>query len=287
MGLFDSEIDIFSEISERIGEPQDYFDFPSSMIAFGESMPGSSLFHVDYDIFFRRRNRQLTLITYFCPSEKLIYVIKDLKRTGFNFKSLNYTNKSMEGIPKKKSHKEFFASDGYSIKDWALSLDPKSHTRRDILLAIRKGEENYEVEFELDKKEAFALFNDWTEEAKSRHFMVVKGHYNRYLERYFTDRNNVHMLGFRRKKDGLLYGIAGYEDFMNMSQATLGKHRIGDRNFARFYLIKLIEIMLNTNWMSGKPTKKIFLGSTADYLKMSLNLSWSQSYKFDFDMIGE
>lgn len=286
-GWFDLELDIFDSISQALPKPEDYFDFPSSMIAFGESMPGSTLLQIDHEVYFRQRNKQLTLITYFCSSEELIKVLKDLKNLGFYIKGLNYTNKDMNGITKKKSHKEFFALNGYSAKDFALSLDPKSHTRRDILLAIRKGEETYTVETELDKKEAFNLFNDWVEEAKDRHFMVVKGHYNRYLERYFARKNNVHMLGFRRKSDGLLYGIAGYEEFDEMAQATLGKHRIGDRNFARFYLIKLIETMLNTKWMSGGLTKKIFLGSTADYLKVSLNLSWSQSYKFEFGSIGE
>jgi hypothetical protein len=286
MGLFDLETDIFDEVSSKIEATEDYFDFPSSMIAFGESMPGSSLFYINDKIFFRKRNKQLTLITYFCSSIELMNIIKDLKIDGYSIKGLNYTNKYMDGIPKKKSHKEFFALNGYSAKEYALSLDPKSHTRRDILLAIRKGEETYTVETELYKKEAFDLFNDWAEEAKDRHFMVVKGHYNRYLERYFQYKNNVRMLGFRRKKDGLLYGITGYENFDEMAQATLGKHRIGDRNFARFYLIKLIEIMFTTRWISGNLTKKIFLGSTADYLKLSLNLDWQQSYKFDFDSIG-
>lgn len=280
-GWFDLELDIFDSISQALPKPEDYFDFPSSMIAFGESMPGSTLLQIDHEVYFRQRNKQLTLITYFCSSEELIKVLKDLKNLGFYIKGLNYVNKDMSGFKKKKSYKEFFVTKGYSPVDYAITLRSQDNDRRNILRSIKNGEENYVVEPELNKVEAFKLFNDCLEEAKSRHFMVVRGHYERYLNRYFSNPNNVRMMGFRRKKDGLLYGITGYEYFRNQAQATLGKHRIGDGHFARFYIMKLVEIIFKER----PQVEKIFLGSTADPLKISINLQWKDSYKIDFDSI--
>lgn len=255
-----------------LGQPTDYFDFASSLIAFAESLPTSHLAVLDNKVFFRKGKSQLTLITYACPGEELARLLNCLIPSLSNkVKCLNFANKDMSGFTRVRYKDEFYVD-----SSWTSEVAIKNHTSKaanKIRNALKKGNNSYIVEESSNQGEVASLFNAWAEEAKKRHFMVVKGHYLRYIQRFYEFRDNITLLGFRSKETKQLLGVAGYEVFKGQAQITLAKHLEINQYFPKFFWITLLEHILR------RGVSKVFCGSTADDLKKYLNMTAIRSYK--------
>ena len=263
--------DWYQVVSEAILAVTDYFDFPSSMIAFGESLSTSYLVHLDGVGFFRMRNKQLTLISYYCDAASLALACEDLKADGYVVKSLNYVNKPMDGLKVSSYGREYYVMSGWSIGDTVATLPSRESYR--ARRAMERGVQNYTICDDMAVDEVMDVFDAWIENAKTRHFMVVQGHYKRYIQRYYTFGDNVKLLGFRRNDNGVLHGIVGYEVFRGQAQLTLAKHRIGDNHFSRYLWL----IAMNSMLKDG--ATKCYCGTTADKLKQELGMQSEKSYK--------
>lgn len=264
--------DHFHYVSDFIGCPVDYFDFPSSVIAFGESLINSKLVVVDNNALFRSRGMQLSLIHYRCGGSRLVAILEWLTGKGYNIKSLNFVHKSFEALQQKTYGLEHYVTQSY-FSQGAMMLDHSSKTRNTIQRALRRCSGDFDLDDDPSKDEVLSLFDAWIEFAKQRHFMVVKGHYLRYVERYYEFSDNVVMLGFRRKEDGVLFGIVGYELVGDQAQITLAKHRPGINGFAYHLWTESIREILNDGAI------KIFCGTTANELKRRLGFTQVKSYK--------
>jgi len=252
-------------------QPVDYYDFPESLIAFSRSLINSDLAVSDRSVFFRKRNKQLTLITYTCDSQKLLDVINRLKGKEFKVKSLNYVNKDMEAFDKISYGKEYYVKAGFEFNFSHVNSRKRTKAKN----RLKRCEAIYsDVSNDFTFKEFQGVFDYWLKDAAARHFMVIKGHYLQYAHRFFSDPNSeIRMIGFR-DSDGNLYGVAGYEVFKNCAQITLMKHRIGDNNFSTFFWVKIIEHILKYD-----NVEKVFCGTTADVLKQKLGMPFDKSYK--------
>ena len=254
--------------------PTDYFDFPSTMVAFGESLSSSHLASVDDKAFFRMRNDQLTLMTYYCDAPELHAILVALQEDGFKIKSLNFANKDMSPPLSIKS----YGLEHYIVPGWSIDGVIGSLTHHDsykFRKAVQRGERDYDICYDMSIGEVMDVFDAWVENAKTRHFMVVQGHYKRYIQRYFQFGDNVKLIGFRRKIDGVLYGVVGYELFGGQAQMTLGKHRVGDYYFSRYLWLTVIDNMLKDG------ATKCYCGTTANELKDKLGMQSVKSYKVE------
>lgn len=249
----------------------DYFDFPSSAIAFAESLSSSNLASIENEVWFRHRNKSLTLLSYSCNGSKLLNYIVDLQNLGFAIKSLNFVNKDFTNIKLSSYGKEYYVNSDYSLNSYLCNKHGKELNM--YKRAMNRGELEFELDLQPSLQEVLEVFNSWAVEASKRHFMVVKGHYLRYIQRYYEMANNVNLVGFRNKSTGILYGIIGFEVFNNQAQLTLAKHITGLSYFPKYMWITAIASMLS------KGVTKAFCGTTADELKSKLNMLSSKSYK--------
>ncbi len=277
MGLFN--LDQFEEISLKIPRVEDYFDFPSSLIAFGESLGSSYLLNYEDIVYFRVRNNYATLVTYFCESKFLRELIEDMKKKGWNIKSLNFVNKDMKEFKTKFYMNEFFIDEDYNQETIYEGLKRKS--RYNIQRELKIAKEKFEIISSMSKpkfsySDIIILFNNWVTFAKERHFMVMKGHYLKYIKRFYEKQNNVTFLYFVRKSDNLLFGVSGFEYFQGKVQLTIMKHMGGDYSFPRFFWLETINYILNTFH-----PEKVFCGSTADTLKEVLKFKKERSFKLE------
>lgn len=267
--LFDSD-DLFLSVSKKLNSPVDYFDFPSSLIAFGQSLINSFLWEYK-SVFFRKRNKIITLISWMCSNEDLINVLDDLQKKKCIIKTLNFANKDLNLLTYKKDIIEFWVGKEYNV-EYLLSKQ-KSKNRSNLKKLYTFGENNCTIKFP-EKVEVFSIFNSWVNWAKERHFMVFKGHYIAYINNYFENKNNVVVLGYYFENK--LIGYCGFEVYKNKAQITLMKHIHVDKfnMFSSYLWIKSLEYIL-----INYPVDKIFCGSTANDLKRKLHFNESISYK--------
>lgn len=259
----------FSDVYDIIDDPVDYFDFPACMISFGKSLKSSVLSVCDNKIFLRRYGKTVTVISYLCSSDELKRVLNNFISNGTKVKFLNYVNKEMDAFKKSKYGNEYYIFGDFDF-DFGFM---KSKSRSKIGNKMRHAERDYEMD-EFSKDEFYDLFYDWYESAKKRHFMVTKGHYLAYMKMFFENKfPNVFVIGFRRKSDGLLYGVSGYEIFKGKAQINIMKHRIGDNNFPKYFWINSLKQIVSHK------VSKVFCGTTADELKSEMGMSSDISYK--------
>jgi len=250
----------------------DYFDFPFSAAAFAESLRSSSLLVVDGIALFRALNKNLVLISYRCTGTELACILSQLVSDGYSVRTLNFVQKDFGGLCRVKYGNEFRAFDDWSTESIISNLT--HHDGYKFRQAIKRGSNNYDLDDSLSLSEVMEVFEDWITFAKTRHFMVCRGHYQRYIEMYFAYKPSaVKLLGFRRRLDGALWGFIGYELFGDSAQITLGKHKSGDYYLSRYIWLVALESML------ADGAKICFCGSTADELKNQLRLIPYKSYR--------
>ena len=256
------------KVLEGMLEAEDYFDFPFSALAFAYSLSSSELL-IDSGVIFRKRNKNLTLIGYVCSAFYLREILDRRISQGFKIKSLNFVHKDFEGLKIKSYGYEYFVRNGYNEESVLISKSTK--TRRRTEAKLRKCSKKYRI-VEPKKSEVLKVFGLWAEGAKKRHFMVVKGHYLRYIENYFNNPRNTKIIGFRNEEG--LVAVAGYEIFKNRAQITLMKNAPVDYNFPIYFWFETIKDIF-----ASSEVEKVFCGSTADELKMFLGMEREKSFK--------
>lgn len=260
--------DNFNQVVSLIESPVDYFDFPSSLIAFAESLQSSSLF-IYNGCFFRRRNKHLTLITYIIKDDQLLIVIDDLQAKGYIIKFLNFVNKGKR-LPNKNYMLEFWIDKNWDIENTLQSMNSKH--RGNLKRELSKCKQKYSISTKLNKNDVLDLFYKWYDGAQHRHFMVIKGHYLQYIENYFKYQRNVHFISFIDSTN-CLQGVAGFEIYKNKAQITIMKHIFTDKNFPSYFWTETLNYILSFG------VEKVFCGTTADKLKTRLGLSSTKSHK--------
>lgn len=248
--------------------PINYFDFPASATAFCLSLSNSEPLFIGNSLF-RKAGKICKLVSFkgeYLPEED----IYKLQSMGYTVKSLPFGFKTpiRDAI---KDKYEFYATLPYNFTERIAfhSRGNRGRLRRDY----RQGAERYEVVEQVGKVEFLHLFEEWLRDAKDRHFMVRKGHHLAYIHMYFNKVGNIKVLGFRRKVDGLLCGVMGFEIVGNQAQMTLGKHRLGDNCLSTFYYVKTLEFISNMG------ISRVLCGSSGEEFKSRIGLEKIRSWK--------
>lgn len=126
--------------------------------------------------------------------------------------------------------------------------------------------------------EALEVFEEWVSWAEGRHFMVFKGHYRAWIERFFGPEgpyDYASLVGLRSRETGILEAVFGAErhPVRDEWEVVVAKHRPSIRG--------------RDMWMAGlmsicPGTGMVRLSSTADDLKKQLGARPVASWKFDF-----
>lgn len=258
--------------------PTDYFDFWNSLSAFGRSLGSSEL--VEYQgAYFRQRNKILTLCSYSCPGEELRDILSKLQAKQYKIKTLNFVHKDFSKLDIKFYKHEFYIQGTqFTIEEALSKAKNSSKTNQKIRRGYRTVENLYVLDTSPPKDQCLHVFWKWVKYAKKRLFMVVTGHYLKYLELAYVPGTGIHILGFRRKDTGELCGIAGWEYSQNNNaQITLMKHLELENGFPKFFWIKTIDTIMRQRHNPGPSL--VFCGTTADELKTRIGLDSWKSYK--------
>lgn len=279
LGIIESKHKYDLEFLREVMDPKDYFDFPFSMLAFGNSLNHSWLATMEHMAFTRRTKNTMVVMTWLCSNEELMRLIQESKVKRIKF--LNYVNKDKSLFKVSSGPKEFYVKGKFDILESIKDKSKKRQTK--IKCSMNACDKNYTMSGDVpSKQKIFDLIQEWAEQAQPRHFMVIKGHYLSYVKLFFSlNPSNVFLISFYRKSDGKLFGIAGYEVHKGKAQMTLMKHLMGDNNFSIFFWAKTLEVI--TNYHSE--VKEVFCGSTADQLKLRMGLKSYKSFKIKMEEV--
>lgn len=246
-----------------------YFDFPRSRLAFCEGQSDARPFEWGKYLFRKRgRNKfSYTLVSFHiddiigypsCFAHDKMEVLKD---QGYKVNSVNFT----EGITGteswvKKGPVEFYVN----------QVPDLSHHSKKTQARIRNYMNREIIIRDPSQPEAMKIFQEWVEWADTRHFMVFKGHYRRWLEMYFDYQGPCTLIGYYQ--GGMLVGIMGWEVCGKEAQITIAKHN-RDLRPEVLWLRGLQEIFHHNPGL-----KKVHCGSTADQLKRKLGMKESPSW---------
>jgi len=271
LGLLDNTEEkarAYEEIREWLVKPPlDYFDFPASATAFCFSQHNSKPFFFGNSLF-RQFGITYKMISY--KNDSAWTDLQNLSGEGKRVKSLPFSFRNPVGKFLHNKY-EYYANLPYNFLERIAfhSKNNRARLRRDY----RQGSERYEVVKDVGKDELEDLFETWLREAKRRLFMVMKGHHQAYIDLYHSGIGGIELLGFRRKTDGLLYGVMGFEIVGDQAQMTLGKHRLGDNAFSTFYYVKTLETI------SERGTKRVLCGDSGDEFKSRIGLERKMSWR--------
>lgn len=260
---------------------REYWDFPRSIQAFGESMPTARLVEIGGCLFRRagRNKFKFTLVRFGDPM-KAVEVIRHLLDDGHKVSSLNFSRNDAGSAPSRFYGLDFSLSRGGAIlaefdalpKNWRYIL--RTHDK-DIQMV------NGAATFAL-QDEIWGLFEDWRKWAQERHFMVFIGHYKRWLELYFQDRGPCDMIVYVDGVNGSVVGVSGWEVDGDAAQIVLMKHVHRPRDFAQYIWMDSLREIFSIN----PSVREVFCGTTADALKQKMRLESRKSWVFDIKKIG-
>jgi len=248
--------------------PLDYFDFPASATAFCHSLKNSKPFFFG-DCLFRKRGKVCKLVSF--RGQTPVQDIEKLRTEGFVVKTLPFSFRDGDYGPLVRAKHEYYANLPYLFEQ---RIAHHSHGNRGRLRRdYRQGTERFSIAEDVQRDEFEKLFQAWLEVAQDRYFMVRKGHHHTYADMYFAGVGNIRLLGFRRKDDGRLFGVMGFEVVGDQAQMTLGKHLFGDNAFSTFYYVKTLELI------SDMGVKRVLCGSSGDEFKSRIGLEKKSSWK--------
>ena len=272
--LLGPELDRLSQIEQ----PIDYFDFPVYVLSFAQSLAGSSLYERS-GCFFRRRKSQLLLLRWDCSNQELLRVLRELS-AQFKIKSLNWVHRDSDGLPTKNYMNEY----------WSDSVDPDtylSQCSKSIRKSIRQGERRMELDFAPSEEEVWEVFETWLAWAKSRMFMVIQGHYRRFIRMHYElGSDRTFLIGFRDKEaDGRMFAVAGGEFFRGCMVNTLLKHEQLPSRLDQLprYADYVVVRHANDQGVIGR----FFNGCTCDEYKQRLPYQWAMSWRIDMTKVVE
>lgn len=249
-----------------------FYDFPATLLIFGESLRTSTLMTVDDQVFFRRLNKNIQLLTWQCGTEKLLEAIDRLKIAGFKISSRGYMFNDQSGLETRPYETEYYVRRGVWDVDKVVETQT-ARQRKKMNAMLRKFPDEY-YKCGVDKADAIALHDLWIKEAASRHFMVVKGYSQRFIERYYDGCQGLCLWGIRNQDD-VLYGLVGYEVFGQCAQMMVMKHRMDVDYFSRWMWMLALKHIFDNN----PDVEMIFCGASADELKRQLRFQSTKAFK--------
>ena len=247
----------------------DYWEFPRCREAFALGQADARPEVID-GCYYRRRgrtHRHMTLLS-FEDANQVWAQMQGLAQEGARVQCVNYT-KPMPVLPgdawTRKGPVEWWTSDFPAV----FAAATGSHGKR-----LRQYARQASVGPAPTLQEAIGVFDRWAEWAKTRHFMVFKGHYLKWLRMYYDDPGNCKVVGVYVK--GALQGLFGWETVGDTTQITIAKHTE--------------ELEGKALWVTGLMAigaqKKVLCGSTADKLKLELGLTPMPSWTFDLSKLN-
>lgn len=241
-----------------------YYDFASNREAFAMGQSDARPY-IEGGCYWRLRGRTVfkyTLLAFNDPEEAWEQ-LKAKATEGHGVQVTNYTTPRPEGIPTKPSHAEF----------WVDGISSMMRKGKPITKLRQVWVEGLETRPLVDPAEAEVIFNAWVEWAKTRHFMVFKGHYQKWLERHFNgETSGTRLLGYYR--DGQPLGMFGTETVDGVSVVVVAKH--------------FESLHPNVLWIRGLQDLgegRVLCGSTADTLKSRMGMNQSESWAFDLSSL--
>jgi hypothetical protein len=235
-----------------------YWDFPICREAFATGQKDSRP-HIEGGCFYRLRGRtrnSWTLLTF----DSIVEAEEQLRfrrRRGDRIKALNYT--SLAPRDHVRGPTEWWAPRGH-----ATIADRDDKGARELRRAVASAE----VTREPPREDALRVFEEWTQWARTRHFMVFTGHYRRWLDIHYEVPAATSLVGIIIA--GRLEGIFGFERLGDLAQVTIAKHT------SRCPVRALWGLGLES--IGDTPT---LCGSTADVLKEDMGLEPMTSWSFN------
>lgn len=244
-------------------EPLDYFDFPASATAFTLSLKNSTPFTTDCCLF-RKRAKQYKLIS-FRGNPMNDILRRNAKCLPFSFRPYP------EGLDCKSAPKQYYTELPYNFE--AGIAHHRSRNRGRLRRDYRQGSERYVAGFDdVTREEMRILWDTWMREAEGRHFMLLKGHHQAYIEMFFNGVGGVRFITFREQ--GRLCGVIGFEIVGRKAQMTIGKHELGDNCLSTFYYVRALEMI------SELGATFVLCGDSNDEFKRRIGLSAKSSWRF-------
>jgi hypothetical protein len=241
---------------------KNYFDFPRCREAFalGQKDARPVTFGSCYYRLRGRTRSHFTLLSFDSPLEAWEQ-LGHLKAKGARVQGVNFTS-PQPPLPVAKGPTEWISTDFPKQFEEATGRHGKRLRRlhRQVSIGIPS------------KEEALHVFKQWEAWAKGRHFMVFKGHYLKWIEMFYENPGNCHLISVFT--GGKIEGIFGWEETDDLCQVTIAKHSAALEGKAL--------------WVAGLLTigsRKVLCGSTADKLKKELGLERIESWVFDLSRL--
>lgn len=240
-----------------------YYDFPRCRAAFARGQKDArpcELGLCHYRLRGRTRDH-FTLLSFDTPGEAWLQM-KMLKRRGARVQVLAYTYPQPPALPTRSVATEWWTP------DYAAILAGSGKRASELRRALRHTWATHRP----SRDEVTLVFDEWKAWAGGRHFMVFKGHYERWLYDHFADRGPTHLIGVY--SGTRVEGIFGWETMEHKGRTVacvvIAKHtpRLRGRELW----------VQGLNQIGSIPSH---CGSTADDLKAQLGLTPMEAWTFD------
>jgi hypothetical protein len=252
--------------------PVNYFSFPSSLLNYAESLKSSYLMVID-DMYFRRLNMGLTLLAYYCSATKVVNTVVKLKAAGFKVKMFDQMYSDRAGVDWKKSD-PYYISGPFNREEFLASHN--AHQRKKLNKIIKTCDNSMRL-VQPSQEAVMGLMDEWVQEAKTRHFMVVVGDSKRFIERFYRSSNNTYLHGVETNIAGELRAIIGYEVFDTpqgrYAQISMIKHATDIDFFSRYVWMTALEQVTKLG------ATVIHCGANSDVIKLQMGMKAIQSFR--------
>lgn len=259
-------------------EPGDYWDFPSCVLAFGESLRGSSLARVG-PCLFRKRGAEYTLATWKGDAKEMERVFVSLRRRrATKVKDVGWSEDKLAGLGDGALRlvspvADFHVTDAFDFE----FTEKRRHTRTKLRRVLADGAIGLctapAERTTPERVEVFQMFERWKQWAQMRHFMVFVGHYLAWLRRFYIEPNNCELRVHRDRSTGEVVGLFGFERVGRAAQVNIVKHAPSRLPLARFLWLDGLRAIL------AGGASRVFCGTTADGLKVNLGMESRRAFR--------
>jgi len=236
-----------------------YYDFPECRAAFATGQKDARLVERDGCLYrLRGRTHNHWTLLSFQDAYEAWRQLSVYRQAGDRVQAVNFTS-PVPQLPIVKGPAEWFTENFEDVtrSSGAIAQAVRRYSRKGVLVSV-------------SAEDASKIFLQWMAWAKTRHFMVFRGHYESWLRRHFSGESvSTSLLGVA-DSEGWIEGIFGFEESHGIRQVTVAKHTP--------------RLHPKTLWAVGLAAAgagRILCGSTADKLKHDIGLSSVQSWTFD------
>ena len=224
-------------------------------------------------VYFRKYGRNAPFEYTFMGADhedEVVRECRDLLAQGHRLKSLTFTKPTRFDLPTAKAAPDYRVAGDFDTELRGRSKKTQQTMRR----LCRDAEISFATPF--DKPTVMNIFNTWCAWATTRHFMVFKGHYRRWLDLYFEPGRPQNVFLYIIDKGGYPAAIFGgeYDPATKEAQVHIAKHT-PDIDGKAMWIEGLWQLQLQ--WSPSV----IHCGSTADRLKLDLGMEPHPAWALD------